>query len=309
VMSFEPTILGRTGLRVGRMGLAAGYGVPAEAVEEAFERGVNYFYWGALRRSPMAEGIRRLAKKDRDKLVVTVQNYWPLAKLIPGSLRRALRELGLDYADILLYSTFRKRPNQRSIDAGLELKEKGLVRHLGLACHLRSRFAESEKEKIFDVFHVRYNAVHPGAEKDVFPHLSTDGGPGIVIFTATCHTRLLRRSYLPKGERIPMPVDCYRFVLSHSAPGVCLCGPRDMKEFREDTKVFQKGPMTEDEGAQVLPHSESNRRHPGRFEGVWPGGGEGVCPAGFDPRGRMLCKQRQKTLCQVSGQAARAGDL
>lgn len=229
------------------MGLAAGYGAPAEAVEEAFEQGVNYFYWGALRRSPMAEGIRRLSRKHRDKLVVVVQNYWPLAKFIPGSLRRALKELDLDYADILLFSTFRKRPSQRTIDTALELKERGLVRCLGLACHHRPRFAELEKEKIFDVFHVRYNAVHPGAEKDVFPHLSKKGGPGIVIFTATCHTRLLRRSYLPKNEKVPSPVDCYRFVLSSNAPQVCLCGPRDMKEFGEDMKVLEMGPMTEEE--------------------------------------------------------------
>jgi aryl-alcohol dehydrogenase-like predicted oxidoreductase len=247
MMSFESTTLGRTGLKIGPLGLAAGYGCPAEAVEEAFERGVNYFYWGALRRSPMAEGIRQLARRDRDKMVIVVQNYWPLARLIPSSLRRALRELGVDYADVLLFSTFRKRPNQRAIDQALKLKEKGLIRHLGLACHHRPRFAEVENEKIFDVFHIRYSAVHPGAEKDVFPLLPAQDGPGKVIFTATCHTRLLRKSYLPQNERTPTPTDCYRFVLSHASPHVCLCGPRDVKEFREDMKALEMGPMTEEE--------------------------------------------------------------
>jgi aryl-alcohol dehydrogenase-like predicted oxidoreductase len=246
-MSFQPTILGRTGLEVGRLGLAAGYSAPARAVEEACERGINYFYWGALRRSPLAEGIRRLAKRDRDKLVIVVQNYWPLAKFVCGSLKRALRELKLDYADVLLFSTFRKSPNRRVVEKALKLKERGLVRHLGLACHHRPRFAEVETEKIFDVLHVRYNAVHRGAERDVFPLLPEDNGPGIAVFTATCHTRLLRRSYLPKNERMPTPTDCYRFVLSHPSPHVCLCGPRDMKEFREDLKALRMGPMTEEE--------------------------------------------------------------
>lgn len=246
-MNYEPTILGRTGLKVGRLGMAAGYGVPAEGVEEAFEMGVNYFYWGALRRSPMAEGIRRLAKRDREKLVIVVQNYWPWAKLIPGSLKRALKELGLEYADILLFSTFRKMPNQWLIDKALELKNRGLVHHLGLACHQRTRFAQVEKERIFDVLHVRYNAVHRGAEKDVFPHLSKERGPGVVIFTATCHTRLLRRSYVPQNEKIPTPVDCYRFVLSNHFPNVCLCGPRDMKELREDLKTLEMDSMKGEE--------------------------------------------------------------
>jgi hypothetical protein len=36
----EPTTLGRTGLKVGRLGVSASYGIPATAVEMAFERGM-----------------------------------------------------------------------------------------------------------------------------------------------------------------------------------------------------------------------------------------------------------------------------
>ena len=246
-MSFEPTTLGRTGLKVGRMGLAAAYGVPAVAIEEAFERGVNYFYWGALRRGMMAEGIRRLAKKNRERMVVVVQNYWPWAKLVPKSLQRALKELKLDYADVLLFSTFRRRPNRRAIDTALKLKDKGLIRHLGLACHHRPRFAEVEKENIFDVFHIRYNAVHRGAENDVFPLLPEKDGPGIVIFTATCHTKLLRRSYIPRNEKTPKAIDCYRFVLSHPSVHVCISGPQNLKQSRENLKILEMGPIIEKE--------------------------------------------------------------
>jgi len=35
----EPKTLGRTGLKAGRLGVASSYGAPAEAYEEAFERG------------------------------------------------------------------------------------------------------------------------------------------------------------------------------------------------------------------------------------------------------------------------------
>ncbi len=195
----------------------------------------------------MAEGVRRLAKKNRDRIIIAVQNYWPWAKLIPNSLKRALKELQSDYADILLFSTFRRRPNQKAIDVALKLKNQGLIRHLGLSCHHRPRFAEVEKEKIFDVFHVRYNAVHRGAEKDVFPLLPTEDGPGIVIFTATCHTKLLRRNYVPRNDKVPTATDCYRFVLSHPAPHVCICGPIDLKQTKENLKTLEKGPMMEKE--------------------------------------------------------------
>jgi len=48
-MSFrDPVALGRTGLRVGRLGVASGYWAPADAIETAFEHGCNYFTWGTF---------------------------------------------------------------------------------------------------------------------------------------------------------------------------------------------------------------------------------------------------------------------
>jgi len=40
--------LGRTGLKVGRMGIASGYWAPAKTIEEAFERGCNYMTRGTV---------------------------------------------------------------------------------------------------------------------------------------------------------------------------------------------------------------------------------------------------------------------
>jgi len=44
----EQRALGRTGLKVGRLGIASGYKAPAAAIEAAFERGCNYFTWGTV---------------------------------------------------------------------------------------------------------------------------------------------------------------------------------------------------------------------------------------------------------------------
>jgi len=38
-------------------------------------------------------------------MVIGVENYWLRASLIPNSLKRALRELQSDYADILVFRT------------------------------------------------------------------------------------------------------------------------------------------------------------------------------------------------------------
>src|SRR5437868_9861767 len=115
-MPFEPTLLGRTGLRVGRMGIAASYGVPAAAVERAFDHGVNYLYWGTIRRKAFGDAIRNL-KPQRDRLVLVVQSYSRLAGLVGWSVQRALRQLGLDYADVLLLGLWNKPVKPSILDA------------------------------------------------------------------------------------------------------------------------------------------------------------------------------------------------
>lgn len=59
----ELRALGTTGLRVSRLGFGSSYGAPAAAYEMAFhEHGVNFFYWGSIRRAGMGEAIRHLSR-------------------------------------------------------------------------------------------------------------------------------------------------------------------------------------------------------------------------------------------------------
>src|SRR5579871_5789081 len=97
-MSFERAILGRTGAEVGRLGLASSYGAPARVVEQAFEHGVNYFYWGSLRRGKFGDGLRSLGPRG-DRFLLVPQSYWGLPSLTGPSLERAPRALRSDYTN------------------------------------------------------------------------------------------------------------------------------------------------------------------------------------------------------------------
>ena len=66
----KPRTLGRTGLKVGPLGVAASYGAPVEAFEEAFERGCNYFYWGSKRRSGMRKAIMNLCRLECSGIIL-----------------------------------------------------------------------------------------------------------------------------------------------------------------------------------------------------------------------------------------------
>ena len=181
-MSFERAVLGRTGIEVGRLGLAASYGAPASTVEAGFENGVNYFYWGSIRRGGFGEGLRNLAAQ-RERFLLVTQSYSRMASLVGPSLERALRTLRFDYTDVLLLGLWNDRVPARILDACRKLRQRGLVRYLAVSTHNRPLIARLAADPEFDIFHVRYNAVHRGAESEVFPTMSMQGPPGLVSFT------------------------------------------------------------------------------------------------------------------------------
>ena len=247
----EPAVLGRTGIKVGRLGIASGYGVPAVAIEEAFEQGCNYFTWGTVIKGykpEMRQALKNIvAKGQRDRLVLAAFTYAHNNYFTARMLRRGLKSAGLDHADVLILGYFSRRPSRRLIDGALRMKENGLVRFVGLSSHNRKFLGELGRDGEFDVLHLRYNAAHRGAETDIFPFLSGEKRPGTVAFTATSWGKLLDPNKMPQGEKPPTAADCYRFVLSHPAVDVCISGAKTAEQMHENLAVLDGGPMSEDE--------------------------------------------------------------
>jgi predicted aldo/keto reductase-like oxidoreductase len=256
--NFQHCVLGRTGLEVGRLGISSSYGVPGDALERAFERGVNYIYWGSRRLASFGEGLKRL-RPQRDRFVLVIQSYTRAAGLMAWSLERALRALSYDRADVLLLGMWNKPVSPRILDAARQLKQRGLVRFLAVSTHQRTLVPQIATANDFDIVHFRYNAAHPGAEKDIFPHLPALNRPGLVAFTATSWGQLLGKLSLqgslmgghpiPKGERVPTATDCYRYVLSCPEVDVCMTGPSNAARMDEALEALRRGPMSEDESA------------------------------------------------------------
>jgi aryl-alcohol dehydrogenase-like predicted oxidoreductase len=126
-----------------------------------------------------------------------------------------------------------------------------MVRYLGLSSHNRKVFPELAREGLFDVFHVRYNAAHPGAETETFPGLNGDDRPGVVSFTATSWRRLLKPNKMPPGETPLSAAECYRFVLSHPSVDVCMVGARNLHQMRENLNVLEQDVLSAEEMERV----------------------------------------------------------
>jgi aryl-alcohol dehydrogenase-like predicted oxidoreductase len=250
---------GQTDLKVSRIGLASGYGVPAAAIEKAFhEYGVNYLYVSpVMNLRSMEKAIGNLTPGHRDEMVIVLAK----AFFHPGFggfrlesfVDRWLGKLGLEYTDLLLQS-LNKPLSSKLTDRLHRLREKGKVRFVGMSSHKRPLFpkvARGEVNAPDDFFHIRYNAVHTGAEQEVFPNLSRERRPGIAIFTATCWRKLLKPGNMPAGERPLTAADCYRFVLSNPDVNVCLTAPANAEQMEDNFKALNAGPLDEEEMARV----------------------------------------------------------
>jgi aryl-alcohol dehydrogenase-like predicted oxidoreductase len=202
----------------------------------------------------MGDAIRNLAPRHRNELVVVIQSYARLGSIVARSLERALSKLHLDYADVLLLGWHSKPPSARMVDAALQLKTRGLIKHLAVSSHNRLMFPALLDDPRFAIWHVRYNAVHRGAEREVFPPLATRhraNRPGLVTFTTTRWGHLCDPKRTPPGERTPIGTDCYRFALSHPMVNVVLAGPSSAEHMAQALRALELGPMTEDELAWI----------------------------------------------------------
>lgn len=242
-----PRMLGRTGLQVGRLGLGCSFGVSRESCLRAFDSGVNYFFWGSVRTEGMAQAIRELAPRHRNDLTVVVQCYVRFPSLVRKSVEKGLKVLGVESADVLLLGWYDSAPSEGIVRSVEEMRTRGLFRHLGLSTHHRPLVAEMCRDTSIDVFHVRYNAVHPGAEQDIFPSLPPEEPPGIVSFTNTCWGQLLDPSRMPPGESCPPAEDCYRFALSQPCVDVAVCGPKNDEELTCALQALRRGPLDPEE--------------------------------------------------------------
>lgn len=246
------TTLGARGPSVCRIGLSASYRPGDKAVRRALDEGVNYLFCYAVD-NQMTRVVRDLNADRREKICLATGGYnwiaWhpPLRK----SLERALRRLKTDYIDVFHYLGVMKPRHFGSQvrDELAELRRAGRIRAVAISCHDRKFAGELAASGELDVVMVRYNAAHPGAERDVFPQAAAHG-VGVVSYTATRWTYLLRR---PKGwpasEAVATAGQCYRFVLSNPDVHVVLTAPRSEEELVENLNEAARGPLPEDEMA------------------------------------------------------------
>ena len=236
------------GKRVHRLGLATNYGIDESGVRVAFERGLNYVFATPMAKDLLITPLLQEIKRNRDGLVLA---SGPTLGYFGGSVRRgaerALRRLQTDYLDVyqLFWLGTTSAWTESTIAELVKLRESGKARAIAVSIHDRVRAGKLAADSPLDALMIRYNAAHPGAERDIFPHCDKRD-PVIIAYTATDWRKLLSR---PAGWTGPVPTagDCYRFCLSNPYVDVVLCGPGNQQQLEENLKALEKGPLSDEE--------------------------------------------------------------
>jgi len=164
---------------------------------------------------------------------------------------KALRASGSDYLDVVQVFWAGKMSALTDAVVGelVKLRDEGKARAIGVSIHDRKRAAKLAAAGPLDFFMIRYNAAHPGAEVDIFPHLPAKK-PVIAAYTATAWRRLLRA---PKGWSGPPASagDCFRFCLTNPQVDVVISAPKTAAEMRQNMVAIARGPLDDAEMARL----------------------------------------------------------
>ena len=254
------------GRRMFRLGLATNYGVNGQDLEWALEQGINYIFWTPNARK-VTKSLKAAIKRDRESFVLACG---PSTGYFGGSIRRScdrlLKKLATDYIDVfqLFWLGRTSAWTRPAIDALVSLRESGKVRAIGVSIHNRKRAGKLAEDSPLDMLMIRYNAAHPGAERDIFPHLAKRK-PAIVAYTATRWRGLMKR---PKGWNGPVmtAVDCYRFCLSNPHVDLVLTGPKNHQQLQENLyHLRDKGPLSEEENRWISDFGQIVHKASSRF--------------------------------------------
>ncbi len=259
--------LGHTGMTVSPACLGMVW--DPRVVLDAFDCGINFFFVTADMHWPIYDGLRRgLAELfrarpgSRDEVVVAAVSYVSDPSFLVQPFRELLDAVpGLGRLDVTVaggVGPWRDIERAR-VDALRQHRVAGKtplppVRATGVTVHHRPAALDALSSGELEVVFIRYNTVHRGAERELFPRLGAPRTPLLFNFKSTY-------GYVPQ-DRLhelgvaadawqPTPADHYRFILTQPAFDGILCAPQTVPQLIALEDAFQRGPLTPEQTRQL----------------------------------------------------------
>lgn len=241
---------------------------------EAFDAGINFFFVTADMHWPLYEhtrrGLEKLFKRGggvRDEVVVGVVCYVTQPEFSHAPFQEVVDEIdGLERIDLAIAGG--AYPNEimnRLSVYEFRHRQQGYLgcRAIGTTFHDRTAALMAVNYNLLDVGFIRYNAAHPGARQDVFPHLDADSETLLYNFKSVMG--YVNPQYFPRigyDELAWQPklTDHYRFILTRPEIDGILCAPSEVHMVHELTDALEEGALDEEEEVFLIGLAEAARR-------------------------------------------------
>jgi hypothetical protein len=249
--------LGRTGLKVSPV--CIGITGEPEIIPAAFEAGINFFFLTADLHWPLYEGLRKglellFARKNgiRDEIVVAVVSYLEQPMFEHLQFHEVINAVrGLERVDVLVAGAVADTPTFNARYQPVRIA-RSVGRHgaraIGASFHDRGTALAALNANLLDVQYIRYNAGHPKARTEIFPHVRTDRLALVYNFTSTLSRAtpeaLQAVGLDPRAVWIPDVTDYYRFALSNHCVNGLLCAPRQLGHIPALSQALARGPLS-----------------------------------------------------------------
>lgn len=238
--------------RVHRLGLACSYGIDNDGIDTALrDRGLGFVFWTPRQKGEAA--LKAALHRDREG---TVLMTGPTTAHWGGNITRyidkTLKRFDIDHIDVgmVFWVGVTSSLSDDRMAEMVTLRDAGKVKAIGCSIHDRPRAGRLAADSPLDLLMIRYNAAHPGAERDIFPHLQAERPRIVLAYTATRWRKLLKRPKGWEGE-VMTAADCYRFCLSDPHVHAVLGGPKTLAQLDENLSGLERGRLSQDEMAWI----------------------------------------------------------
>ena len=177
-------VLGKTGLKVTRLGFGCLAVADSSVIAKAIDLGINFFDTARSYMRGNSERMLGAALKGRRKdVILETKSTAPTREAALQELEASLKELGTDYVDIW-YLHSKNNPEDvkdELLEAQRIAKQQGKIRFAGVSTHVRSTISYLQKLGQTDVILTSYNFSMPpemGMEKTIAA--ARQAGIGIV---------------------------------------------------------------------------------------------------------------------------------
>ncbi|ABR48615.1 aldo/keto reductase [Alkaliphilus metalliredigens QYMF] len=215
-----------------------------------FERGINFIDTAELYES-YAHIKEALKAFDRKKIVLSTKSYAYSKETAEASLNKALKELGTDYIDVFMLheqeSEHTLRGHEEALKYFFKMKDKGLIRAVGISTHTIAAVKSSLHIKEIEVLHPIVNlnglGIQDGTIEEMLTYLEQARQLGKGIYAM---------KPLGGGNLLKNFEECFDFVLNIPYLDSIAVGMQSIEEIDMNCLVFNHKPVDKDLLTKVM---------------------------------------------------------